>query len=313
MLNEKIAHNVGPARLDIAYEQHGNLTDPAVLLIMGLSAQLVHWPIGFVDALVARGLHVIRFDNRDSGHSTHIDDAPKPDLPAALAGDFASVSYTLSDMAADSVGLLDVLGITAHVVGASMGGAIAQTMAIEHPNRIRSLTSMMSTTGDMSVGQMHLESQKALFGGPPATTREAVIERAIRTAPIIRSPAYPTRPEDLAKGAGLAWDRDHDGVAIARQAVASVASGDRTAKLRDLAIPTLIIHGARDTMCDVSGGRATAAAIPNAELVVVEGMGHDFPSPLWDRIADHIAAVVQRGEMDQVSALARHSLRASNR
>ena len=296
MLNEQIARGVGPAGIDITYEQRGNPANPTVLLIMGVSAQLVHWPTGFVDALVARGLHVIRFDNRDSGHSTHFDKAPKPDLPAALAGDYSSVSYTLSDMAADAIGLLDALGIAAaHVVGASMGGFIAQVMAIAHPSRIRSLTSMMSTTGDMSVGQAHLATLKAVFGGPPATTRDDVIDRALRMAPVVRSPIYLTPPEVIAEGAGLAWDRDHDGTAVARQAVASVASGDRTAKLRGLTIPTLVIHGTADTMCDVSGGRATAAAIPGAEFVLIEGMAHDLPRELWDRIADHIAAVVQRG------------------
>jgi pimeloyl-ACP methyl ester carboxylesterase len=301
MLIEQMATNVGASGVEIAYERRGNPADPVVLLIMGLAAQLVHWPERFLDALVGRGLQVIRFDNRDAGHSTHFHDAPKPDLAAVLAGNLASASYTLSHMAADAVGLLDALDIdAAHVVGASMGGAIAQTIAIEHRPRILSLTSMMSTTGDMSVGQAHPETLKALFGGPPASTRQAVVDRAGRMFSIIGSPAYPTDPANIAGTAGLAWDRDHDETAIARQAVASVASGDRTPRLRQLVLPSLVIHGLADTMCDVSGGRATAAAIPAAQLVLIEGMGHNLPPGLWERIADHIHEVVQRGEAQRV-------------
>lgn len=293
MLHERMAADVGPARIDIAYEQWGDPGDPPVLLIMGVGGQLVSWPAGFLNALVARHLQVIRFDNRDSGRSTHFASAPKPDLAAALGGDVSSASYTLSDMAADAVGLLDTLEISgAHVVGASMGGAIAQVMAIEHPNRVRSLTSIMSTTGDMSVGQPHPATLKELFSGPPATNREGAIRRAVRSCAIIGSPAYRIEIADIEERAGLAWDRDHDETATARQAVASLASGDRTDKLRYLMVPTLVVHGTDDTMCDVSGGRATAAAIPGAELILIDGMGHDLPPGLWDRIADHIAAII---------------------
>jgi pimeloyl-ACP methyl ester carboxylesterase len=297
MLNEQLASGVGPSAIDIAYERRGNPTDPVVLLIMGGGAQLVHWPEGFLAALLHRGLQVMRFDNRDAGRSTHFHDAPRPDLPAALAGDLSSAAYTLSDMAADAVGLLDALELdAAHVVGASLGGAIAQTLAIEHHARILSLTSMMSSTGDTAVGQAHPETLKGLFGGPPATTRQAVIDRAVRVFGIIGSPAYPSDPAAIAERASLAWDRGHDEIGIARQGLAFVASGDRTARLQKLDVPALVIHGLSDTLVDASGGRATAAAIPGAELVLIDGMGHNLPPGLWERFADHIVEVVQRGE-----------------
>ena len=300
-LNEQTATNVGPSGIEIAYERRGNPSDPVVLLIMGGGAQLVHWPEGFLAALLHRGLQVIRFDNRDAGRSTHFHDAPRPDLPAVLAGDLSSVTYTLSDMAADAVGLLDVLEIgAAHVVGASLGGAIAQTIAIEHPARVVSLTSMMSTSGDPAVGQAHPETLKGVFGGPPATTRQAVIDRAVRAFGIVGSPAYPTDPAAIAERAGLAWDRGHDDAGMARQAAAWVASGDRTPRLQKLDVPALVIHGLSDTLVDASGGRATAVAIPGAELVLIDGMGHNLPPGLWERFADHIAAVVQRGEARRV-------------
>ncbi len=297
MPNEQVAKDVGPSHLEIAYERRGDPAHPVVLLVMGLAAQMVNWPLGLLEALVARGLQVVRFDNRDSGHSTHLTGAPPPDLPAALAGNLASASYTLSHMAADAVGLLDALGIdAAHVVGASMGGQIAQTIALEHPKRVRSLTSIMATTGDPKVGQVHPETMKSIFGGPPARTREEVIAHAVRVAGVVGSPAYPVDPAAIAETTALAYDRDHDPVAIARQAVATVASGDRTARLRALDLPALVIHGLADTMCDPSGGRATAAAIPGAELVLIEGMGHNLPPGVWERLADAIAAVVRRGE-----------------
>lgn len=299
-MNEQIARDVGPARVDIAYESLGDPAHPPVLLVMGLATQLVHWPRGFLDALLRRELRLVRFDNRDSGRSTHVHDAPPANLPAALAGDFSSVTYTLSDMAADAVGLLDVLAIdAAHVVGASLGGAIGQTMAIEHPSRVRSLTSMMSTTGDMRVGQIHPDAMKVVFGGPPANTRDEIVARAVRSAEAVASPMFPPDLAAVAETAGIAYDRNYDPAGVARQGVASVASGDRTELLRAIDVPTLVIHGLADTLCDPSGGRATAAAIPGAELVLLEGMGHNLPPGLWERIADHIAAVVQRGQNSQ--------------
>lgn len=290
MTTEHIARGIGGDRLDIVYRRHGKPTDPAAILIMGLAAQLVNWAPEFIDALTSRGLQVIVFDNRDAGRSTHLDDAVTADLPAVQGGDFSSVTYTLSDMAADTVGLMDHLDITAaHLVGVSMGGAIAQTIAIEYPSRTLSLTSMMSTTGAPGIGEIDPAAMAVLFGGPPVTTREEEIARAVRGAASVGSPAYPPDPAAIARRAGVAYDRDHDTAAIARTAVATVASGDRTAALRKSAVPALVIHGLADKMCDPSGGRATAAAIPGARLELIDGMGHDIPAPLYQCFADLIA------------------------
>lgn len=296
IVDEK-ALRVGPAGIDIAYQRLGNPDGPIVLLIMGIAAQSIHWPDAFCHALVDRGLQVIRFDNRDAGLSTHLTDAPPPDLPSALAGDLSSVSYTLSDMAADAVGLLGGLGIgKAHVVGASMGGAIAQTMAIEYPDRVRSLTSMMSTTGNLSVGQPSPDVLREVFGGPRAVTREEVIQQMLRASRAVGSPGYPRDESEAAARASRAYDRSYDPIGVARQAIASVASGDRTERLRHLDVPTLVIHGLADRMCDVSGGRATAEAIPGADLVVIEGMGHDLPPGLRFQLATRISEFVWRAE-----------------
>lgn len=289
----EIASKVGPSHIDIAYERFGDPHAPPVLLIMGLGAQMLSWPDGFVEILVSHGLHVIRFDNRDVGLSTHMRDAPMPNVPAALAGDVSSASYTLSDMAADTVGLIEALGLgSVHVVGASMGGFIAQTIAIEHPKTIRSLTSIMSTTGDRSVGQPAPEALSSMIG-PPPTTRQQVIDRALAAFRVIGSPGFEVNPAEIAERIGLAYDRAFDPLGMARQAVAVIASGDRTPKLRDVTTPTLVIHGSHDRMCDVSGGRATAAAIAGAELVIIDGMGHDLPRAIWPRLGELIAAHVR--------------------
>jgi pimeloyl-ACP methyl ester carboxylesterase len=294
----ELATDVGPDRVTIAYERLGDPGATPLVLIMGLNAQLIAWPDPFCVKLVAHGLHVIRFDNRDAGESTRLSDAPMPNFAAALAGDVSTAVYTLSNMAADTAGLLDALHLdSAHVVGASLGGYIAQTLAIEHPARVRSLTSIMASTGDRSVGQPHPESAR-LFAGVPPRTRDEAIARALLATEIVSSPGYPPDRDRIADRAGRAFDRGRgfDPAAMVRQAVASIASGDRTERLRGLDVPTLVIHGAADKLCDVSGGRATAAAIPGAELVVVDGMGHDLPEPLWQDFADRIAAVVARGE-----------------
>lgn len=292
---EKIARGIGPAGIDIAYQQMGDPAAPAVLLITGVAAQLIHWPEGFCKTLCDRGLQVIRFDNRDSGRSTHLANAPPPNLPAALAGDLSSASYTLADMAADAVGLLDALNIRqAHIVGASMGGQIAQALAIAYPDRVLSLVSMMSTTGAPNVGQASPDMLKQVFGGPPAVTRGDVIAQMVRAARVVGSPAYPNTEAEIAARAGLAYDRGHDPVGSARQGIATIAHGDRTERLRNFSKPALVVHGLEDRMCDPSGGRATAAAIPGAELMLIEGMGHDFAPGLQPSLADRIADFIQR-------------------
>ncbi len=286
-----------PAQVELFYERLGNPDAPAVFLIMGVAAQLIHWPDSFCQALVDTGLQVIRFDNRDAGLSTHMTSAPPPDLPAALKGDLSSVSYTLSDMAADSIGLLDKLGIAkAHIVGASMGAGIAQTIAIEYPDRVRSLTSMMFSTGAPQVGQTAPETLRELFSGPPAVTRDEVIAKMTQASRVVGSPGYPTDPEEVAARAARAYYRAYDPTATARQAIATVASGDRTERLRKVNVPTLVIHGLADKMIDPSGGRATAEAIPGAELVLIEGMGHDIPPGLRPILAKHISDFVWRIE-----------------
>jgi len=299
-VSEQKAVNVGPSRIELAYERFGDPAAPPALLIMGGGAQMIWWPEEFCAELVARGVQAIRFDSRDAGLSTHFAQAPLPDLKAALAGDFSTVSYTLSDMAADSVGLLDALGIeSAHIVGASLGGMIAQTMAIEYPDRVRSLTSMMSTTGNRSVGQPDY-SAFANLGAPP-DDRQGFIDWQVRSLRAVGSPRFTFDEARIADLAGRSLDRGDDRIGMLRQAVAAVATGDRTDHLKALQVPTLIIHGDSDRMCDVSGGRATAVAIPGAELVIFEGMGHGLPRELWPEMALRITALVQRVETARLS------------
>ncbi|MEU1626142.1 alpha/beta hydrolase [Streptomyces sp. NPDC020096] len=294
-MSEEKALGVGPSGIEVAYERFGDPQAPPVLLVMGGGAQMINWPEGLCAELVNHGVQVIRFDNRDSGRSSHFPDGPAPDLQAALAGDFSSASYTLSDMAADTVGLLDVLGLdSAHVVGASLGGMVAQTVAIEHPARVRSLVSMMSTTGDRGVGQCDFAAVAGLGASPE--DRQGFIDWQVRALRAVGSPGFAFDEAAVADRAGRAYDRGYDPLGMARQGVAALASGDRTARLRAVRIPTLVIHGADDVMCDVSGGRATAAAVPGAELVTINGMGHSLPRELWPRLTSLIARHVRSFE-----------------
>jgi pimeloyl-ACP methyl ester carboxylesterase len=288
--------------LTIAYESLGDPAARPLLLVAGLGRQLVGWHDGFCAALAERGLRVVRFDNRDVGESTHLHDGPQPDLRACLAGDASSAPYTLSDMAADAAGLLDALELeSAHILGTSLGGMIAQTLAIEHPERVRSLTSVMSTTGERSVGQATDEGREMLFQSP-VRNREEAVEAALASARVLGSPAFPLDEDWVRWRAGRSFDRGYDPRGIARQLAAVVASGDRTEALRALRVPTLVIHGEQDPLIGVSGGRATAAAIEGADLHVIDGMGHDLPRGLWAEIADRVSALVERAERERVAA-----------
>jgi pimeloyl-ACP methyl ester carboxylesterase len=281
--------------ITIEYETFGDPSDPTVLLIAGYGSQLISWAPGFCTLIADAGRHVVRFDNRDAGLSTQLDDHPvaMSDLVAAATdGGRAAVRalapYTLSDMAADAVGLLDALGVDrAHVVGASMGGMIAQTVAIEHPGRVATLTSVMSTTGEREYGQSTPEAQAALMGPRPAD-RAAYIEAADRTL-VYLSKRYGT--VDWARDyAATQYDRAFRPDGMARQMAAIMASGSRADGLRALAVPTLVIHGLDDTLIQVSGGERTAELVPGAELLLVPDMGHDRPEPLWPVIAGAIVA-----------------------
>ncbi len=284
------------AGISIAYETLGNPADTPLLLVMGLGGQLLGWREGFCGALVNRGHFVIRYDNRDVGLSTHLHDAPQPDFEAITRGDLSLVTYTLSDLAGDAVRLLDELSLdSAHVVGVSIGGMVAQTMVVEHPTRVRTLTSIMSTTGDPRVGESS-EAARAMLFGPPSTDRDGAIENDVMAHRVTGSPAYPTDEDELREHAAQAFDRAFDPVGVARQLAAIFASGDRTPLLAGVTVPVLVVHGAQDPLIGVSGGRATAAAIPGAELVVIDGMGHDLPAGLWPEIVDRISMLVERVE-----------------
>jgi len=286
--------NVTANGIQIEYESFGDTSNPALLLIMGLGAQMIVWDTEFCQQIADRGFHVIRFDNRDVGLTTHFDDAPTPNVMAAMMGDTSSASYKLSDMAADAAGLLDALRIpAAHIVGASMGGMIAQTFAIEHPDKTLSLCSIMSTTGDTAVGQPASEALELLISVPPQTVEEAA-DRAVLAAKVIGGKRYPIDEERVRARAAEGWNRNHDDVGMARQLVAIMASGDRTPGLREVTVPTLVIHGVDDPLVTPSGGEATAKAIPGAELLNLEGMGHDLPMPLWPRIVDAIVENTQK-------------------
>jgi pimeloyl-ACP methyl ester carboxylesterase len=280
--------------IELFYVDEGDPGGVPLLLVTGLAAQLTSWPQPLVDDLVSRGFRAIRPDNRDAGLSTQMD-GRRGDIFEVMA-DPSTAPYLLSDMAADCVGLLDHLGIgQAHAVGLSMGGMIAQTIAIEHPARIRSLASIMSTTGAWEVGQPTPEAMMAVLT-PAPTEREAVLARGVEIAAIIGSKTHPMAPDEIRERSGAAYDRAFRPQGSARQLAAILASGDRTKALRRLKVPTVVIHGLQDALIQSDGGRATAAAVPGAELIELADMGHDLPAHLWPVIADAIEKNARRAD-----------------
>jgi len=274
--------------ITIEYTEQGS-GDP-LLLVMGLGGQLVDWPQGFVEVLASRGFRVIRFDNRDIGLSTEFSSPPPSAGQIAKSVLFRrpmSAEYRLSDMAADAAGLLDVLEIeTAHVVGMSMGGMIAQTLAIEHPARVRSLTSIMSTTGSRKVGQPTLKIVRR-FVRRPVPTRETAVEVGLETVRVISGPTFDeAEARELVRAS---VERSFRPAGTGRQTAAIMASPDRTEGLRRLQVPSLVIHGLLDPLVRPSGGIATAAAIPGSRLMMFNDMAHDLPPTRWHEMADAIA------------------------
>ena len=286
--------NVAANGIQIEYEEFGHPDAPPILLIMGLGVQLTMWPIEFVDALVSRGFRVIRYDNRDVGLSSKFDGAGVPNVQwlmlKTVLGMKSRTPYSLSDMANDAVGLLDALGIRrAHVVGASMGGMIAQRVAIDHPNRVLSMTSIMSTTGNKRLPRARPEAMKMLTSRPKTDNREELIAFSMRAARVIGSPAFPMAEDRLEARVRGDYARSYYPQGFVRQLAAIIADGDRRPLLQQLTVPTLVIHGEDDPLVPVEGGRDTAANIPGAALLTILGMGHDVPLQLVDQVADAIA------------------------
>jgi pimeloyl-ACP methyl ester carboxylesterase len=282
------AHN---GSVDIYYETFGNPTAPALLMINGLGSQCINYSSEWCERFVARGFFVIRFDNRDVGLSTKFEEVT-PDMGAVMSalrdGKDPDVAYHLADMATDALAVLDDLSIDrAHVMGVSMGGMIVQQLAIDHPERLLSMTSVMSTTGDPDVGRSTPEAF-AILTGPPATDRASAIARQLEGGRTFGSPGH-YDPDRLARQAGEAFDRGFYPPGVARQMIGVLASGTRSEGLRSVTVPALVLHGDADTLIDISGGRRTAECIPGARFEVMEGMGHDYPPAYWDRWVDLVA------------------------
>ena len=268
--------------IDIEYESFGRLSDPVILMIMGVTAPMVNWPDSLCRGLAARGLRVIRFDNRDIGRSTHLDALGRPDLGALIAGARAGrpvkAPYALDDMAVDAVGLLDALGIgSAHIVGASMGGMIAQLVAIDHPARTKSLVSIMSTTGRPEVSQPKPEAFAALITPPASPSREDRIARGVAAWRVIGSPGFAASDEEVTAFVTRGVDyAPYDPDGIGRQLAAVIAASPRAERLQSVTAPSLVIHGDADPLIPLTGGEDTARSIPGAELFVIPGAGHDI-------------------------------------
>lgn len=286
--------------ITLAYTQHGD--GVPLLLISGLGQQFHDWPQGLCELLAARGYHVIRFDNRDVGRSTH-GRFPPPGPLGMLGGRWHPDQYTLADLAADTVGLLDALDLpSAHLAGMSMGGMIAQTVAARHPDRVASLTSLMSTTGAAGVGRPAWSTWRLMFGRP-ARTRDEHIDRTVRIYRHIRSAGYPFDEPAVRATAAMTWDRDPAPAAgVARQLAGILKSGDRTGELRAVTAPTLVLHGDRDLMVAPTGAAATARAIAGAHLRTLAGMGHDLPAAVWPMLVDLIHEHIRTSESRSTDA-----------
>jgi pimeloyl-ACP methyl ester carboxylesterase len=284
-------------RLEV--EEHGPSAGEPLLLVMGLGMQLLGWHEGLVDLLVERGFRVIRFDNRDSGLSERFDHLGVPNLKMDSLRHVLGVRirspYALADMAADSIALLDALGIaSAHVCGASMGGMIAQHMALLAPSRVKSLTLMMTSSGARHLPGPSLKVRGALISRPPSNTLQAIVEHHVKLYDLIGSPAHPQPPAALRERFTRSVRRSYRPAGAARQMVAIAADGDRSPKLRAIGAPTLVIHGRADPLVPVAAGRDLQAKIAGARIDLVDGMGHDLPDALWPRFVDGIASVAGR-------------------
>jgi len=293
--------------IELEYDVAGPPDGEPLLLIMGLGAQMTRWPSLFVDKLAAQGLRVIRFDNRDVGLSTKIEAAGAPDFPAifkALAeGAPPPAPYTLADMTGDAVGLLDALGIgRAHIVGASLGGMVAQLLAADHPERALSLTSIMSGTGNRELPPASPEAMAVLNdrGPDPLTDFEGYLDHAVKGAFVVGSPGYPPNAEETRTRIRNDFNRSYCPAGFQRQYAAAVVSPDRRPKLATIKTPTVVIHGAADPLAPLTSGQDTAANIPGAELRVIEGMGHDFPPALFDAVVEGIMRAVSRAKAEAV-------------
>lgn len=286
--------------LELEYEVHGDPSAEPMLLIMGLGSQMTRWPPALYNMLVERGLRVIRYDNRDVGLSEKLE-GQRVDFPAiakAVAeGRKPDVPYTLEDMANDAVGLMDTLGIKrAHIVGASLGGMIAQTVTINHPERVLSLTSIMSTTGNRALDMTTPEAGARLTnrGPDPNVDLEGFLDHAMETSRIIGSPAYPIDPAKLRERLHADFKRSYYPAGFARQYAAALAAPDRREKLKQIKVPVMVLHGEADPLLKVAGGRDTHANIPGSELRVLPGMGHDLPPALYNDVVDAIMSAVNR-------------------
>lgn len=279
--------------LEIAYEAFGDPADPAILLVMGLGTQMIAWPDELCRDLAAAGHFVVRYDNRDMGLSSHLDSAPTPKIPQMLAG--RHLAYTISDMAGDAVGLLDALDIErAHVVGASMGGFISQTIAVEHPDRVATLSLLMTSTGSRRVGRPSRRVVQSFISREEVSTREEAIEVAVRTYKLLGSPDLDEAM--VREMAGRSYDRSYDPAGSQRQLAAILAQPNRTAALRRLRVPTIVLHGLEDPIVHWSGGVALAKAIPGARFSGFHGTGHDLPRSRMTEVHDEVLALIARAQ-----------------